>query len=86
MKLEKRAEEKKQEIFEIAQNTIAPYFSNPEQLSRKIIEHFCRITPPEIDTTIHLITNIKLGRAGWCKKFKTREYLVKLEKTSNRWC
>ena len=70
MKLEKRAEEKKQEIFEIAQNTIAPYFSNPEQLSRKIIEHFCRIAPPEIDTTIHLITNIKPGGLGGAKSSK----------------
>ena len=45
MKLEKRAEEKKQEIFKIVENTIASHFSNPEQLSM-IIDHFCEITPP----------------------------------------
>ena len=70
MKLEKRAEEKKQEIFEIAKNTIAPHFSNPEQLSIKIIDHFCGITPPEIDTTIHLITDIKPGGLGGARSSK----------------
>ncbi len=72
MKLEKRAEEKKQEILEIAKNTIAPHFSNPEQLSTKIIDYFCEITPPEIDTTttIHIICDIKPGGLGGARSSK----------------
>ncbi len=70
MKIEERAEEKKQEIFEIAKNTIAPYFSNSKQLSIKIIEHFCEITPPEMDTSLHLITGIRPGGLGGARSLK----------------
>ena len=72
MKLEKRAEEKKQEIFEITKDTIAPHFSNPEQLSLKIIDHFCGITPPEIeiDTEQHFMTVMKPGGLGGARSSK----------------
>ena len=71
MKLEKRAEEKKQEIFKIVENTIASHFSNPEQLSIKIIDHFCGITPPEIEIdTHHFIFDIKSGGLGGARSSK----------------
>ena len=66
MKPEKRAEEKEQEILKITKDTIAPHFSNPEQLSLQIINHFCGITPPEIeiDTKKYLIAGMKPGGLG----------------------
>jgi len=69
MKLEKRAEEKRQEILEIVKNTIAPHFSNPDQLSIEIINYFCIITPPEIDPMIYLLT-LKPGGLGGARSSK----------------
>jgi len=88
MKLNKRAEEKKQEVFEIAKNTIAPHFSNPEKLSTKIIDHFCRITPPEIDdtpitkidTTLHIFLNIQPGGLGGARSSKPGNILLNWRK------
>jgi len=69
VKLEERVEAKRREIIKIVKNTIAPHFSNPDQLSIKIIDHFCEITPPEIDTTIYLLT-IKPGGLGGARSSK----------------
>ena len=72
IKDKERAEAKKQEILEIAKNTIAPHFPNPDQLSIEIIDYFCEITPPEIeiDTTIHLLTGIKPRGLGGARSIK----------------
>ena len=80
MKLEKRAEEKKQEIFKIVENTIASHFSNPEQLSM-IIDHFCEITSPKIEIyTHHIILDIKTESPSSARSFKPGNILLNWRK------
>lgn len=80
MKEEKRVEEKKQELLEIAKNIIAPYFSNSEQASIEIIDHFCEITPPEIVDEKYFLTNIKPGGIGGAKSSKPGNILLNWRK------
>jgi len=64
MKLEKRAEEKKQEILEIAKDRIANYSPIADELARKVFDSFCVITPPETDDRWYLITTRPGGIGG----------------------
>lgn len=64
MRPEERAEEKKQELLEIVKSSVTPYISNAEQISKRIIDHFCIITPPEIDTRMELVTMRPGGMGG----------------------
>ena len=64
MKLEKEAVKKRKELSEIVKSTITTPVSNPEELSERIIDYFCDITPPEIDTSIQLITMQPGGSEG----------------------
>lgn len=69
MKLEKRAEEKNQEILDIVRNIIATYSPIAGELAKKIVDSFCVITPPETDDRMYIIT-IKSGGIGGGRSLK----------------
>ena len=55
MKLEEKAEKKKEELQHVIKSLFSQFnIDNIDEVSQKIIETFTVITPPEIDTTIHL--------------------------------
>lgn len=57
MKLEEEAEKKKKELQNIIKSFLSQFdIENIDVISQKIIENFANVTPPEIDTTIYLIT------------------------------
>jgi len=57
MKLEEKAEKKKEELQNIIKSSLTQFnIDNIDEISQKIIEKFTVITPPEVDTTLHLIT------------------------------
>jgi hypothetical protein len=62
MRDEKGVERKVEEIKEIVRGVIAGRINNADKFSDDLVYHFCNITPPEIDTTLHLMT-MKTG--GW---------------------
>ncbi|MBC7129302.1 MAG: hypothetical protein H5T45_06200 [Thermoplasmatales archaeon] len=64
MKLEERAEEKRKELTDIVKGVIQNYdIQNKEEISSGIINHFLKITPPEMELRMELII-IRQGGVG----------------------
>jgi hypothetical protein len=63
MRDEKEAKAKREEIKDIVRGVIDGRIDNVDKFSDNLVSHFCEITPPEIDTTMHLMT-IKPGGMG----------------------
>jgi len=65
MKLEERAEEKKEELTDIVKGVIQNYdIQNKDEISSAIIDHFVNITPPEMELRMDLITIRQGGMGG----------------------
>jgi hypothetical protein len=65
MELEERAEEKRKELTDIVKNVIQIYdIQNREKIASEIINHFVDITPPEIESSLNLITIRQSGLGG----------------------
>ena len=65
MKLEERAEEKKEGLTDIVKGVIQNYdIQNKDEISSAIIDHFVNITPPEMELRMDLITIRQGGMGG----------------------
>jgi len=65
MKLEERAEEKREELTDIVKGVIQNYdIQNKEEISSAIIDHFVNITPPEKELCSEFITIRQGGMGG----------------------